>query len=357
MRKYFNDLNAFQYDGKTKYFPALNGVKGLLILIVVLSHCLPSSMALIFFYLFDMPLFMGLSGFLLKQAAFDCGYKEYLKKIFHHLLIPWLIASVIFLPFRLTEKPLSPLSFYDIIYPYYHLWYIPAYLIGATICYFIIRFKGQFWSTFFVTLFVTIVWYIVYRFPLTSADAASVFLIKYPADIYSHSLVSFRDLPLYWLGEKRFFSYIFFFVLGFGLRNLLIINRVNLLQNIFLILISFVTFVFFIFGKFSNIISVWPYLIFNISLVIFIMIFVAPQNWFQNKYLLKTGEWTLGIYLYHPAVQKIIYFLLGDREQTHLNLLGGTGIFIVVIFFTMALIWILKQWSVTDKYMLGNINR
>ena len=115
--------------------------------------------------------------------------------------------------------------------------------------------------------------------------------------------------------------------------------------------------VFFIYGFYSNIISVWPYLVFNFTLIIFILIFIAPQNWLQNKYLLKVSEQTLGIYLLHPLVQKIIFIIIGDKEQTHINIKEGVGIFILVTTFTLGLIWSLRRWNVTDQYLLGNIKR
>ena len=203
MRKHFENLNALQFNAQAKYFPGLSGVKGLLILVVVLTHCLPPSMVLYFMYFFHMPLFMSISGFLLKKSAFQNGYYNYMKRLFHRLIIPWLIASVIFLPFRFSEVPVEPLSFFDIIYPYYHLWYIPSYLIAATICYWVIKLKSPAWPALVITLAISIGWYIVYRYPFLPANWQSIFVVKYPFGIYKQPLLPIKDLPMYWIGEKR----------------------------------------------------------------------------------------------------------------------------------------------------------
>lgn len=357
MFKYFKDLQELKFNSETKIFPGLNGVKGLLILVVVLTHCLPPSMVLYFLYFFHMPLFMGISGFLLKRTAFQNGYMDYFKKVFNRLIIPWFIATVIFLPFRMSEAPVTPLSLYDSIYPYYHLWYIPSYLLAATICFCILKWKFRVWPVLLVTVLVTIVWYVIYRYPILPANDASIFLLKYPVDIYKRSLVPVKELPLYWLGEKRVFSYIFFFITGFCLRNLFIENKLKLWHSIILIAASFVALLFLIVNRFSNIITVWPYLIFNISLVILVVVYIAPQKWMQNKLFLKVNELSLGIYLFHPLIQKLIYSLLNDREQTHHNFMGGVGIFTLVIIFTLGFILLLKKLNIADKYMLGNIKR
>lgn len=323
MLKYFKDLKELKFNSETKNFPGLNRVKGLVILVVVLTYCLPPSMVLYFLYFFHMPLFMGISGFLLKQTAFQTGYMDYFKKVFHELIIPWFIATVIFLPFRMSEAPVTPLSLYDSIYPYYHLWYIPSYILAATICFCILKWKFRVWPVLLFTVLITAVWYVIYRYPILPANDASIFLLKYPADIYKHSLVLVKELPLYWFGEKRVFSYIFLIITGFCVRNLLMENKLKLWHSIILISASFVAMLFLIVNRFSNIVTVLPYLVFIISVVIFVVVFIASQKWMQNKLFLKRNDLSLGIYFFHPLIRKPIYSFLSDRKQTHHNFMGG----------------------------------
>ena len=335
MRKIIQQLYAVQGKPVGKYFPGLNGAKGLLVLMVVMTHCLPKSMILFFMYLFHMPVFMAFSGFLLKTAAFDNGLKAYLKKVWHRLLIPWLIASVIFLPLEFKDGSILHFNIHHIIYPYYHLWYIPSYLIGAIVCYFIYKLKIPSWLILLFFGLVSIFWYNVYR--------------DIPTPV--------NELPLYWLGDKRLFAYLFFFIGAFCIRNRYITPKITANQTLALLFFSFAALVVLVLFHGSSWSLVWPYMIFNSALVIFVLVYVAPNNWLENKILLYISENSLGIYLYHPLFQMLIYILLKDPEQKHISNIGALGVFLLVMLLNVGLISVLKKWSFTDKYFLGNIKR
>jgi len=281
MRKIFQTLK--ETDGKEipHKFPGLDGAKGLLLLLVVITHCLPQTMILYFLYFFHMPLFMAISGFLVKVSTFENGFSGYLKRMWSRLIIPWLIAWFIFLPFRFNFGSIDQLNIADIIYPYYHLWYIPSYLIGSFLCYTIIRWNFKVGVLLLACAGFTIVWYNIYR----------------------DNHVPLESLPLYWLGEKRVFSYLFFFVLGIALRNKMIPLKFQLTPLLLTIVLSFILIVFWVFKRESGWLIVWPYMLFNTALVLFIMLFIAPNNWLQNKLLLLLNRNSLGIYLYHPLFQ------------------------------------------------------
>lgn len=332
MLKYMKQLYLPTDFVSTKFYPGLNGAKGLLILLVVFTHCLPPGMILYFLYFFHMPLFMSISGFLLKSTVFQNGYKTYITRMWRRLILPWLIASIIFIPFKLTESTGAKLQFTDIIYPYYHLWYIPSYLIGATICYCIIRFKIPVWPVILFTAIITIIWYNVYR-------------DKHVPD---------SVLPLFWLGDKRIFAYLFFFVFGFSLRNKLVYIKLFPIYILIIEMAAFVLLAFGVFKKISSLYIVWPYMLFNTCLVIYVLMYMAPKNLLQHKLLLLINEQSLGIYLYHPLILTGAYILLNDRLQQHINTLQATGLFVIVMAITMALVWLLKKWSFTNMYVLGN---
>jgi len=336
MLSYTRQLHQTQGIVAAKFYPGLNGTKGLLILMVVFTHCLPPSMMLYFLYFCHMPLFMAISGFLLKESAFQSGYKAYIIRMWHRLLMPWLIASLIFIPFRLTGGgPDAQMRFTDIIYPYYHLWYIPSYLIGATICYVMVKKKISVWTVLLAFALITTAWYNIYRDTPTPVT----------------------QLPLYYMGDKRLFAYLFFFILAFGLRNGLVQVRITPFALLVMKVIALVSLAFLVLKNFSSLYVVWPYLIFNTCLVLFILVYVAPQKVLQNKLFMLANEQSLGIYLYHPLILTIIYIVLNDRIHRHINNLEALGIFAVAISGTLGLILMLKRWSVTDKYMLGNIKR
>lgn len=336
MRKFIGTLKETGQREMPHIFPGLDGAKGLLVLLVVITHCLPQSMLLYFLYFFHMPLFMAISGFLVKVSTFENGYSGYLKRMWTRLIIPWIIAWLIFLPFRLNWGPLSQLGIIDLIYPYYHLWYIPSYLIGSFLCYTILRWHWPVWGLLAATALFSIIWYNIYR------------------DNHQPT----ETLPLFWLGDKRLFSYLFFFIMGFALRNKLIKLKIELIPVLLTILLSFLLIVLLIFLKESSWLIVWPYMLFNTALVIFIMIFIAPNNWLQNKVFLLVNQNSLGIYLYHPLMQSLIYtFILHDKEQKNVTNLAALGVFLAVMISTMGLVWLLKKWHITNSYMLGNLKR
>lgn len=336
MRKFIQTLKETGQKEMPHKFPGLDGAKGLLVLLVVLTHCLPQSMILYFMYFFHMPLFMAISGFLIKVSTFEKGYSGYLKRMWTRLILPWMIAWVIFLPYRLNWGPISQLRITDVIYPYYHLWYIPSYLIGSFLCYSIIRWKVKPWVLLLITAVISIIWYNVYR----------------------DNHVPVQNLPLYWLGEKRLFSYLFFFITGFVIRNKMISFKFSLTPIFVTLLLAFSIIVLLVYKHESSWIIVWPYMIFNTSLIIFVMIFIAPNNWLQNKALLLINKNSLGVYLYHPLLQTTIYtYIVHDNEQKYISNLTATGVFLAVMVGTLGLIWVMKRWWFTDKYFLGNLKR
>ncbi|WP_439505591.1 acyltransferase family protein [Sediminibacterium sp.] len=315
-------------------FPGLDGAKGLLVLMVIMTHCLPKSTFLYFMYFFHMPLFMAISGFLVKVSTFKDGFSGYIKRMWSRLIVPWCIASIIFLPFQLNGKVIADFGFADLIYPYYHLWYIPSLLIGAFLCYSILRWNVSVWILLILSAIFSMYWYIVYR----------------------DTQLPLKQLPLYWLGDKRLFSYLFFFILGFSLRNKLINVSLSIQQIILLLSISFSVVVFFVFKHYESTALVWPYIIFNTALVIFVLLFIAPNQWLQNKLLLWVNTNSLGFYLYHPLFQTTIYaYIINDKNQVTTTHSAAIGIFLIVFAITSLLIFTLKKFKITNKLILGNI--
>lgn len=330
----WNTLKETKFRESPIRFPGLDGAKGLLVLMVIMTHCLPKSTFLYFMYFFHMPLFMAISGFLVKISTFKDGFSGYIKRVWHRLIIPWCIASIIFLPFQLNGHGITDLEFSNFIYPYYHLWYIPSLLIGAFLCYSILRWNVSVWLLLFTAALFTIVWYNLFR----------------------DTNIPLKQLPLYWIGDKRLFAYLFFFIVGFSIRNKLIAIPFTIQQIITILIISFGIVVFFVFKHYGNLALVWPYMIFNAAMAVFVLVFIAPHQWLQNKLLLWVNTNSLGFYLFHPLFQTTIYvFILKDKNQVRVNHLESMIIFVIVFVLTTLLIKTLKLFNITDKLMLGNI--
>lgn len=128
------------FDGGSQRNNSIDFIKGFLMLLVIMGHWLQGNMneTLIrhFIYFFHMPLFFLISGFLIDYEKMKNRKVIYLFKRYFQLGAPWLITSVIFLIIR-NFSHIGDISYKDIIKifysPYYHLWYIIAYLAYITI--------------------------------------------------------------------------------------------------------------------------------------------------------------------------------------------------------------------------------
>ncbi len=122
---------------RQKRNPYIDLLKGMLILFVIAGHLLVGGIRTTFprylIYSFHMPLFIALSGYLIRpEGLLSLSFPALLRKYFHRLLLPWLIAVQIFyLVTHLTH--MDEISFMDYLSSYwdiyFHLWYVPALLV------------------------------------------------------------------------------------------------------------------------------------------------------------------------------------------------------------------------------------
>jgi fucose 4-O-acetylase-like acetyltransferase len=78
----------------------LDALKGVLILLVILGHILHGGTLTSYIedaiYSFHMPLFLGISGYFLKQELFYSGFASLSKKYFYRLIIPFSFAYLVY---------------------------------------------------------------------------------------------------------------------------------------------------------------------------------------------------------------------------------------------------------------------
>lgn len=335
MIKYLQQLNAYPAVNGVSYFDGLNSVKGILIFLIIITHCLPNGMALYFMYLFHMPLFLAIGGFLLKESTFQKGFKNFVRSLFNRLVIPWFIAFLVYLPLQLGERLFSQVAITDLLYPFFHLWYIPAYVMGAIICFGIDKWKLPIWPILCISGLITISWYVFFRDVATNNE----------------------ELPLFWIGDKRIYAYLFFFITGYSLRNQLIHFRPLPLPLIFIMLSSFVILTALVLEHAPNLAVTIPYLFFNFSLAIFVLLIIGPAPFMQHRLWLLFNKQSLGIYLYHPIIIIMIYQLLGDPQKQSISQLGGIGIGLFTMLLVTSLTWLFQKWKFTNQYFLGNIKK
>jgi peptidoglycan/LPS O-acetylase OafA/YrhL len=327
------NLNKLRFAEIGNYSPGLNTIKGLLVLTVIFGHAINITSNLQTIYFFHMPLFLAISGFLIKKSAFENGIVPYLKKLLNRAIIPWAIAFLIFIPISFYHQSISTFSIKNIIYPYYHLWYIPAYLLAAYICFLVVKFNVPIWLSAVITVAFTATWFIVYRD--TSQDG----------------------LPLFYLGDKRIYGYLTFFFVGFAIRNKLLKWRPSIYLLLLIISITMFFVLLFIAKQMQSngLLLIVPYLICNIGMVFFIVIYTSSQSWSNNKFILFINNQSLGIYLYHPLFIFIAYEYLDNPEMNKSSTLQGFIIFIVATLLSSLLVWVLTKFNITNKYLLGNI--
>jgi acyltransferase len=117
---------------------SLDSVKGFLILLVLIGHIVQGSLSdnvvRYTIYSFHMPAFFFVSGFLLKLDSLSkTTVQSYTTKYLFRIGVPWLMCVVAYFivlhfPSRLDLRYFLELLASPIIKPYYHLWFVLAFL-------------------------------------------------------------------------------------------------------------------------------------------------------------------------------------------------------------------------------------
>ncbi|PZU84830.1 MAG: hypothetical protein DI529_10740 [Chryseobacterium sp.] len=106
--------------------------KGVLIILVIIGHVLlgklNANIARYIIYSFHMPIFLLVSGYLINiERLRRTSFSELIKKYILRLIIPWFIAILVYSIIEYRYSILQK-SIFILYHPYYHLWYIPAFL-------------------------------------------------------------------------------------------------------------------------------------------------------------------------------------------------------------------------------------
>jgi acyltransferase len=122
--------------GDGKRLDVIDFAKGVLILLVILGHITPWPKPLVpirdWIYFFHMPLFFGISGWLLNtERQSSEKWTDFLHRAFTRLLLPWLVAGIFFTIFVLLKErtPIEEVAeavWWMGVHPWYHLWFVPA---------------------------------------------------------------------------------------------------------------------------------------------------------------------------------------------------------------------------------------
>jgi acyltransferase len=275
------------------YFPGIDWLKGVLILGVVFVHTLSGSMLEHILYAFLMPVFIFITGFLLKEEYIkDVTYGKFITRYTQRIVIPWLIASVVYLLINsliLDVVVWNAKTFIDFfLYPFYHLWFIPGLLIMMSLLWFVVNRKINFVGVLVVSLFLSIAWF--------------SYIKHWQLD----------TTVLYWLGDKRFYIYFFFYAMGFYLRNNPSVDfykRVPLLLSLASIAIGCLRSVGFIHKLIPSSTSGLFFISLNFGILTLCLNRVIRNAKLNNGFTDFCSKQSLAIYLYHY----IPILLLKDR--------------------------------------------
>jgi len=280
----------------SSYWNGFDYIKGILVIMVFLGHIIPGdvrgNLSRYVIYSFHMPMFIGISGFLLDvEKLLSTAFFDNLKKYWIRPVRPWVIAIICFLCTRcfIGETKFSlGILLKEFIFPYYHLWYIFAFISWLMI--------------------ISILWKVFTR--NNNTNYMHIYIISIVVGLISkyNTLSYISDNGL--LMETNVFEqqsmrlwFFPFFVLGVLLRNFckynknIFTNRIVIFCRIIAIVSLVMTLVLFNLD-YPNVEKINFYIM-NNSLLVMIIDACTKNKLPQNKYLEFMGKYSLPIYLYH----------------------------------------------------------
>lgn len=302
-------------------------LKGTLILLVIIGHVLPGSADVGLrgaIYFFHMPLFLGVTGYFIRRYFLDSGLVSILKKYQWRMIIPYLLAFVIYSAYALyiahesdgvSAKTIIGL----LLYPYYHLWYIPAVIIFViyTLC----IYRNSFVLGLFLLLSTLLsVWWYCY------ADAME--------DKYA--LLKF-------IGDKRFYYYYSFFLLGFCIAD----RSLKIKPLIFLpVVLASGVLSYYTENETLHDAALW--FIFNVSLLCMLLGLCKNISLETDNFLVKMGQVSLPIYLWH-VLPILIIGMFFEAETTNFYI----GVVIAIVALVCCFILLRGKSRFLDSYFYG----
>lgn len=268
------------------YKDSIDFVKGILIVLVVLGHILhgtlDETLSRYFIYSFHMPLFIGISGYLVNFENLKNYKKNQLQKMCTKIFVPYIIAVLFYGIFvnamyiyKLEYKIFLERFIKNILYSYYHLWYIQGYFSYVFLTYFFIKKK-------YTNLVIVIV---------SSIVSLIVYLLYYEFNIQNYILKIF-------LNNFRMYNFIFF-ISGYLIRTNKIILKNNLRNFIIFICLFILNSICIYFLKTYRIFSIIVFYLGNIYTIFYVLSLIDRFKNLKINLINKFGKNSLYIYLYH----------------------------------------------------------
>lgn len=290
---------------------SIDFLKGILILLVVLSHALGGDWQWILrtaIYSFHMPMFLFISGFLLNLKRMEnTTYVDYMKK-YIPIAISWVIAFIIYF-----NVPIIGFSaFMGILW---HLWYIPALLTYISVVY-LFRKKMKIHYILALSLIPAIV----------------------PSIMPMDGILGILRIDFS-------FEWIFFFFLGVALQN----YRVK--KQDYKIIVPVFLGVFIATGLMyledNVLIRGVTFYLQNILLAIVLLYTIQTKNYY-NKFLNWAGVNSFQIYVWHVIPLHFINaFGVGNSNMILIEKAVAFGIFLILYNYS-------KKYEIITKLVYGS---
>ncbi|MCE3280293.1 MAG: hypothetical protein K0S44_2484 [Bacteroidetes bacterium] len=317
-------------------------IKGGLIILVIIGHVLQGSLsdnlARYFIYSFHMPVFIGISGYLINIDKLKIlPSAEIFQKYCFRVIIPWSIAIVTYLFFfnyafaqGISVKIVIGKLIRSFISPYYHLWYIPAFISWVFLTVVFLKMRISLRSIFLISLLISIFFYLL-NYNVISFNSA---LMKKMTEVSLHTY------------KPYFFM---FFVFGICIRNVKI--KLNIWLNLIIVLILLATqLVFFYFP--------WPSaemvstILLNFCLL-HLLIALASLDRLPHSQLLEWfGINSLAIYLWHIVIVLILKLTLGTE-----NIILFYFVCLIAELILIIAIYYLTKIGFVNRFVFGVISR
>ena len=149
---------------------SLDALKGILLTLVIFGHLFSNRVTedpiKYWLYGFHMPVFLFVSGYLISRSSLkNQNLGQVIKSRFLRLIVPWIIASLLFLGIYNPDVFTSGVKHFIkelFLSPYFHLWYIPAVLAQLCLMWFVERLGRFKWM---LALIIAIAAFSAFEFP------------------------------------------------------------------------------------------------------------------------------------------------------------------------------------------------
>ncbi len=312
--------------------------KGILIIIVFWGHMIPgvrrTTFARYVIYAFHMPLFFFISGFLFRIEKMDLNAGRLARKYWSRMIFPWIIA-VVFYYLSLNTEVTAAGFLKAFWYPYYHLWYIPGFLVYIAIVCVIWKIFGKTRLRWGLLLGIALLISINSRFAI-ARKAAHIPQLRTLLDIFAY--------------DFRCYNF-FFFPLGIFMRNLYD-RKQRILPGkirwvVLLVTIACVAYTIWLFWENYPRRERGMYLLGNTFLCVSLIDLLMTVKIPRCRVLEFLGRNSLPVYLYHVEGKNLAAQFAPKGTLTYYAL--GVLLFIVI----SILIYYLGKIEIVNRIVFG----